>query len=80
MDGGHAVVEILRVVAVVLEVIDGHEVVMLTVDLSVLQSDGLRSVGATVSVVSVRAKNVLTVSTSPHSYLSRITEGQPLLA
>ena len=52
MDGGHAVVEILCIVAVVLEVIDGHEVVMLIVDGDVLQGDGLRSVGPTNSIVS----------------------------
>ena len=38
--------------AVVIEVIDGHEVVMLTVDGDVLQGDGLRSVGPTNSIVS----------------------------
>ena len=51
VDGGHAVVEI-RSIVVELEVIDGHEVVMLTVGQSSLQGDGLRPVGPTVSVVS----------------------------
>ena len=51
VDGGHAAVEILSII-VELEVIDGHEVVVLTVGESPLQGDGLRSVGATVSVVS----------------------------
>ena len=51
VDGGHAGVEFLSIV-VELEVIDGHEVVMLAVDGNILQGDGLRSVGATISVVS----------------------------
>ena len=38
--------------AVVIEVIDGHEVVMLTVDGNVLQGNGLRSVGPTISIIS----------------------------
>ena len=51
VDGGHAAVEILPIV-VELEVIDGHEVVMLAVGESPLQCDGLRPVGSTVGVVS----------------------------
>ena len=51
VDGGLAAVEFLPIV-VELEVIDGDEVVMLTVGEGVLQGDGLRSVRPTVSIVS----------------------------
>ena len=51
VDGGHAGVEVLPIV-IELEVIDGHEVVVLTVGESPLEGDSLRSVVATVCVVS----------------------------
>ena len=51
VNGGHAGVKVLPIV-IELEVIDGHEVVVLTVGKGPLEGDCLRSVVSSISVVS----------------------------